>query len=260
MSKKIIILLLILIIIGICLFIILFFQKKEIQSMKELYYVVNDGRSIYGKVEYHLIYKDGEYLLESKLEGYKDEEKYLSKVSKEEVDEILSILNFYKVSRWNGFDQASKMVMDGKSFTFRVKTLDDEEIIARGYMKYPKNYHEVVEKILSIFEKINQQHFKKLFDFDLYQNFQISQIKEVLVEKINPNGKSEEKVTEENKIMELYDYWSHAMVGMECSAEDEKYKTIYHFIKNDQQQFIIEEGNHSLIIQNKNYYYYFFEQ
>ena len=255
--KKVCIILFLFIGIGFLIRLLLF--KKEIQSMKELYYSVNDGRSIYGKIEYHLIYKDGEYLLESKLEGYRDDEKYISKVSKEEVDEVLSILNSYKVSSWNGFDQASKMVMDGKSFTFRVKTLDDEEILARGYMKYPKNYHEVVKKILSIFEKINQQHFKKLFDFDVYQDFEISQIKEVLIEKINPNGKREEKITEKNKIMELYNRWSHVMVGMECSGEDEEYKTIYHFIKNNQQQFIIEEGNHSLSIQNKNYYY-FFEQ
>ena len=257
MSKKIIILLIILIIIGICLFIVLFFQKKEVDSLMELYYSVNDGRNIYGGVEYHLKGDKDEYQLESKLDGYLENDKYISKVSREEIDEILSILNTYQVSKWNGFHKVSKMVLDGKSFTFRVKSFDGEEIIATGYMKYPKNYHEVIEKITSIFEKINQHHFKQLFDFDIYQGFQISHIKELIIEKIDPNGKKEEKITEKDKILEMYNRFSRVMVGMECSRGDDKYKTIYHFIQEDGIDYQIEEGNHSIILQNKNYYYHF---
>lgn len=55
------------------------------------------------------------------------------------LDDIQEIIQRYKVKRWNGFNKSDDDILDGHSFSLLIG-YDDYEIMAEGYMKYPKKY------------------------------------------------------------------------------------------------------------------------
>ena len=92
-------------------------------------------------------------LLKFKDEGITEEEAPVYEVDNEDVKRLESILNKYNVGSWNGFSKSDHNVLDGNSFSLYLRTEDDDTVEASGYMKWPKNYEEVKEEIISFFDK-----------------------------------------------------------------------------------------------------------
>ena len=76
------------------------------------------------------------------------------KVDSNTILEIENLLNKYNVSKWNGFHDNDKNVLDGDSFGFYVTMKNGDRIESSGYMSWPKNYGEVKSGLESIFKKV----------------------------------------------------------------------------------------------------------
>lgn len=143
-----------LIIIGIIIVsvFLFFFLKKEknITNINKVYFTYSTGNYMNASVSYELICKD-KCMLSFKDDGvsYEDAREY--EVDKKILKEIEIILKQYHVARWDNFHKYDKNVLDGNSFSFRVCFENDQEIEANGYMKWPKNYHEVKKKLIILF-------------------------------------------------------------------------------------------------------------
>ena len=83
--------------------------------MKELEYVLHDGRNMFGTIKYKIECND-KCILKTKLSGYTDEEYTEVEIDKEQMNKILEILKRYNVQKWDGFNKADKHVLDGKDF------------------------------------------------------------------------------------------------------------------------------------------------
>lgn len=76
-------------------------------------------------------------------------------ITEEDMDRILSILEKYKVDRWNNFNKKSGK--DGDiGFGLEVVTVDKNDICAYGDGKFPENYEEynseIMDCLYSLFE------------------------------------------------------------------------------------------------------------
>ena len=156
--KKILIpiVLLILIIITISIFFIVknnYKKNIKIESIKHMYFSYANSYEMDANVHYEVNYKDGKYIAEIKPYLVADEDKTTVEISEEEIKEIIKLLNDNKVSKWNGFDKSDINVLDGDGFSFNLKTKDDKEIKASGYMMWPENYGKVRGGLESIFKK-----------------------------------------------------------------------------------------------------------
>ena len=54
----------------------------------------------------------------------------------------------------NGFNKSDRYVLDGNSFSLSISMNNDEYVSASGYMKWPKNYKEVKEELITFFSTI----------------------------------------------------------------------------------------------------------
>ncbi|MCL1907538.1 MAG: hypothetical protein FWG08_06480 [Propionibacteriaceae bacterium] len=57
------------------------------------------------------------------------------------LDDIEQIMADHNIYSWDGFNKSDKAILDGYSFGL-VAEFDNSTVVASGYMKYPKNYHE----------------------------------------------------------------------------------------------------------------------
>lgn len=147
----IIILVLLVIIIGICL--IKRRNKVEIKDIKSMYFSYSNGYMINSNVYYELNCKENKCIATIKPNQMSEENKLEVEVDKKTVHEIIKVLKENEIEKWNGFDKSNKNVLDGDSFTFQLKT-NDNEIYAHGYMKWPKNYSNVRNSLDNIFMDI----------------------------------------------------------------------------------------------------------
>ena len=92
--------------------------------------------------------------LKYKGEGITIENASIYEFDKDKVKELENILNKYKVGRWNGFNKSDRYVLDGNSFSLSISMNNDEYVSASGYMKWPKNYKEVKEELITFFSTI----------------------------------------------------------------------------------------------------------
>ncbi len=129
-------------------------EELGVDNLKSFSLSYTSGYMMNSDTRYRLTYRDGEYIANIKPRLKDDEEGIEIAVNKEMMEEVSKILIKYDVGKWNGFDKVDKDVLDGNSFSFIVVLNDDKVIKASGYMKWPKNYREVVEEIEPLFMNI----------------------------------------------------------------------------------------------------------
>ena len=76
-------------------------------------------------------------------------------ISKEHYDNdkkqwFIDKLNEYSVLSWDGFNKNNKYVLDGSGFNFSLTYNDGEELYARGYMKFPQNFHALYGLLIAL--------------------------------------------------------------------------------------------------------------
>lgn len=160
--KKIIILLLgiIIVVAGIIAAVILLNKKEtepeepyqEIKDITSLSLSYDKGYTMNANISYRIRKEDEKYIATIKLYGVPEEEAKEVEARDETVKEIESILNKYKVSKWDGFKKSDNRVLDGNSFSFSLDYADGKHIYAHGYMKWPDNYREVRDELDKLFE------------------------------------------------------------------------------------------------------------
>lgn len=123
--------------------------SDDIKSFKYGY-----GSYFPGYITYEIVKKDDKYELTIDKINSPDTEKTTKTIDKKYVDEINKIINEYKVYKWDGFNKSDNNVMDGTGFSFDVTYENDKTISAQGYMKFPKDYKVVTEKIEKILDGI----------------------------------------------------------------------------------------------------------
>ncbi|MEE0265868.1 MAG: hypothetical protein UD936_09610 [Acutalibacteraceae bacterium] len=70
------------------------------------------------------------------------------------VEKLTKLLADNNVQKWNGFNKSDSRVCDGSSFTLKIKIQNEDAVEAHGYMKWPKNYHEVKKEIEAMFMEL----------------------------------------------------------------------------------------------------------
>ena len=136
-------------------------KGKEIKDIKNLHYSYSVGYAMYAYYTYDIECED-KCTIKIKPNGYPDEEAKTYDVSDDKMNDIISVLNKYEVSKWDGYNKSDKNVLDGNSFSFSLTTKDGANISAHGYMMWPKHYREVREELTSIFDSfIKEGDFKK---------------------------------------------------------------------------------------------------
>jgi len=118
-------------------------KDKPINGLTYMHFTYTTGYHMYAYTIYDIEYKDGKYIASIKPTDIPDEEKKEVELSNEVVTNIEKKLTEYNVSRWDGFNENDKYVLDGDSFSFNLKYDNDKNISAHGYMRWPENYREV---------------------------------------------------------------------------------------------------------------------
>ena len=75
-------------------------------------------------------------------------------IDKSEVNKLSKIIYNNKIYEWDGFGKNNNRVLDGYSFSLKVKYKNGKSITASGYMDYPNNYNTGHKKIASFLESI----------------------------------------------------------------------------------------------------------
>lgn len=120
--------------------------EMKIENIKSLEYVYTNGYFMHSDIRYNIDCEDT-CILKIKELGKSMEETKEYPISREVVNQIEGLLNFYQVSQWDGFNKRDDRVLDGDSFHFSVTTEDGKSIYASGYMMYPKNYGVVTNEL-----------------------------------------------------------------------------------------------------------------
>ena len=247
------ILLLIIVAVGIILVVFNLFKNKEITGIKKFSYTSSGGMAYNGNSKYEIIC-DNECIANIKM-PYEIEKKNIT-INPDVVDKLLNIFNKYKVYNWNGFDKTDKNVLDGSSFSISIIDDNDYSIDAHGYMKYPRNYREVIDNIKNILDPIylgvNNIH---LFDLDYYEGFDISNVKKVVVDKITEAGIDTEEIIDKSKIFDIYNKWKNVRILDKCNKACDDNTIIYKFIVEDNKEYKIEKECDWLIIDHMRYYF-----
>ena len=140
----------------ICLVIYLVLKKdndmNEIKGIKTLHYSYSVGYMMNANCVYDLTCEEDKCSIKIKPNGFPEEDARVYDVDKESLDKIIKILNTYKVSKWDGFRESDKNVLDGDSFAFSINMKDGKSISASGYMKWPTNYGNVKKELKEIFD------------------------------------------------------------------------------------------------------------
>lgn len=110
------------------------------------------GYMMNADTEYSYEYKDEKYIMTIKPYLVDKEDESSFEVDKSVIEELENIFNKYEVYKWNNFDKSDKDVLDGDSFSFSLE-MNDKDISAHGYMKWPENYRNVREEVGAIFER-----------------------------------------------------------------------------------------------------------
>jgi len=143
----------IILIIGV-LFLLTGCKKQEDYSGDIKLFKFGYGSYFPGYTTYEIVKNDEKYELTIQRINDPETETINKNINKKYVDEISKVLSEYDVYKWDGFNKTDKNVMDGSSFSLDVTYDNDKSISAHGYMKYPKNYKEVKEKIEKILNDI----------------------------------------------------------------------------------------------------------
>lgn len=105
-------------------------------------------------VFYKLELNDGVYTAIIKQSGIALEDADEFVVDEAFVENLKKLLVDNNVQKWNGFNKSDSRVCDGSSFTLKIKIQNEDAVEAHGYMKWPKNYHEVKKEIEAMFMEL----------------------------------------------------------------------------------------------------------
>ena len=98
-----------------------------------------------GEWEYKVYERGGNaYILAKGMNGV--DLNAASRVEASVLDDITGILKEYKMFKWDGFNKSDYDVMDGYGFGLSA-VYGEQELIASGYMKYPRGYWEAHEAL-----------------------------------------------------------------------------------------------------------------
>ena len=118
-------------------------KAKPINGLTCMHFTYTTGYHMYAYTIYDIEYKDGKYIASIKPTDIPDEEKKEVELSNDVVANIEKKLTEYNVSKWDGFNENDKYVLDGDSFSFSLKYENEVSISAHGYMRWPDNYRDV---------------------------------------------------------------------------------------------------------------------
>ena len=156
--KKIWIILLICIVVIIISLVVTLLKKRKVEltsnNIKSIHFSYSTGTMMYAYARYNIDYKDNKYIASIKPNNIEEEKTKEIEIDKNTLKKIVNVLNKYEVYCWNNFHKNDKNVLDGNSFSFYLKTKDNNEIDASGYMRWPKNYRNVRDELDNIFEKL----------------------------------------------------------------------------------------------------------
>lgn len=128
---------------------------KPIEGIKKFSLKYTNGNEVNSNVLYE-IYSGNTYTVTVKLSGETDEEAYRNTMSDDDINTLESILNKYKISKWDGFKGFDKNILDGNSFVLTIST-NSLSVHASGYMKYPSNYKKFVKEIDEFFTNLRKK-------------------------------------------------------------------------------------------------------
>lgn len=108
-----------------------------------------------GYVDYDLTAAEGLWTL--RAVGSNGNDLNVEKAVKEEVIiELQQVLEEAEITNWDGFDDITDNVLDGYSFKLLV-AYENHELQAQGYEKYPPNYLEAHDKLVTFLESLTQE-------------------------------------------------------------------------------------------------------
>ena len=214
--KKIIITLTVIVLIILIIIVTIFLRNRKLEltenNIKYIHFSYSTGNMMYANVSYEVNERDGKYIAKIKPNGKSEEEAKEIELSNKDMQKIVSTLNKYQISSWNNFHKNNKNILDGHGFSFELKTKDNKEISASGYMKWPKNYNEIRGMLDTIFNELYNESIVELTDIDYmyytysngdeanaYTTYQIEKKDEKYIASIKPHGKSDK----EKQIIEL---------------------------------------------------------
>ena len=137
-----------------CLFFTGCGKKARITSLESLSYSFTDNMSRYGSGRLEIGYENGVYTATVLGKSGKEAVTKTVRLAPEKVLALEELFKQYNVGSWNGFDKNNKGVLDGRSFSLSVKMAEGQEIYARGYMKWPKNYSEVAGALKALMQEL----------------------------------------------------------------------------------------------------------
>ena len=115
------------------------FYDDGIYQINKLEYSYSNGYGMNQDVSYKIDCEDDCVLYIKEYEKSEDDLIKI-KLSSKNMDEFENILNKCHVLSWRGFSKSDPTVLDGDSFSFRLRYNDDEKLSASGYMMYPDYY------------------------------------------------------------------------------------------------------------------------
>ena len=142
----------IILILGIVIVVVKITKPKEIKSISYLRYSYSTGNAMNSSVVYE-VKCENECILKIKPNNVSKIFTKTYTISDDDINKLIEIINTNKVYEWDGYNKSDRLVMDGNSFSFNLKTKEGTEIDAHGYMKWPKNYQKVRGEFNSLFDK-----------------------------------------------------------------------------------------------------------
>ena len=134
-------------------------KNKELDMISSIYYWGNDGSMALSNYSYSAVLEDDAVKITVMRKG--SDEELTFKEDAAFLERLTEIANKYEIGSWDGFEKYDRNVMDGSSFSLSIYTESGQEIDARGYMKYPKNYGEAMEEIKCLFDEIYNGEYTK---------------------------------------------------------------------------------------------------
>ena len=122
-----------------------FYDGEGVYQINKLEYSYTNGYEVNSDVSYKIDCED-KCILIIKEYGKDEKDVITKKLTNKDMDKFEDMLNKYHILSWKGFNKSDKNVLDGNSFSFRLRYNDDEKLSASGYMMYPNHYRVFKEK------------------------------------------------------------------------------------------------------------------
>ena len=122
-----------------------FYDGEGVYQINKLEYGYTNGYEVNSDVSYKIDCED-KCILIIKEYGKDEKDVITKKLTNKDMDKFEDMINKYHILSWKGFNKSDKNVLDGNSFSFRLRYNDDEKLSASGYMMYPNHYRDFKEK------------------------------------------------------------------------------------------------------------------